>query len=166
MLVVAVGTTSLICHPEEYKRNIAPHCFLSYLILYYIILSPHHLSVTQKNTKEKYPPLYCFFLEEKHLVFFLHCFLLEEEHLSFSSSEETSLCWVFQNRRKTFTLNPSFVPMFQDISLNLEVWLCLAPWSGHLGLIPVNFWKKHMLCKATLIIPAVKLLRVFLANCV
>ena len=24
MLVVAVGTTSLICHPEEYKRKISP----------------------------------------------------------------------------------------------------------------------------------------------
>ena len=52
MLVVAVGTTSLICHPEEYKRKIFPHPSCTN---YCFFLKEQHLCY---NTKEKYLTLF------------------------------------------------------------------------------------------------------------
>ena len=103
--------------------------------------APHHLSVSRKNTKEKYSPHPPFFLSWGGTALF---FPLQKKHLCAGFS-------ILEKIRFLSTSSYNFFPVFQEISLNPDVEPCPTAWSGHLGPIPVNFGKEHMLCKTGLV---------------
>ena len=97
------------------------------------------------------PPILSFLMRNSPV------FSLQKKHFCAGFSILEKVCFLS-------TSSYNFFPVFQEISLNPDVEPCPTAWSGHLGPIPVNFGKEHMLCKTGLVLPPVKVYRTFLAN--
>ena len=104
----------------------------------------------EEYERKIFPPFFLSFLMRNSPVF-----SLQKKHFCAGFSILEKVCFLS-------TSSYNFFPVFQEISLNPDVEPCPTAWSGHLGPIPVNFGKEHMLCKTGLVL--VKLYRTCLVN--